>query len=118
MIGHFWSTGVTFREWARGEYSVWLEFRDNGFANKGSTSGTLEVHYNVSDLTAAIDMLIEDAENLGIEWGGIAGPTVYTYQDGEFTSDSDRPDLRRLANEQSKRLGWEQVYNRERIEDA
>lgn len=115
MVGaQYWSTGITFQEFGRsGEYSVWCDFYDDGFATPESTEGRLDVRYVTKDLTHAIDTLKEDAERLGLRWGGDSiGPTVFVKDDGATEEDGDRPELRRLANEHARRLGWHATYRR------
>lgn len=111
MIGPaYWTTGVTLKPHGRG-WVVTLEFLDDGFAQQGSTEGTLRYRYVTKDLDEAIDTLIEDATRLGIQFGvGTLGPTVYIDGDGE-PPEGDRPDLREVANEQARRIGWQQIYD-------
>lgn len=113
MIGDgYWSVGITFQEHAPGEWSVSLQFVDNGFCQGDSSEGELRIRYIVSDLGHALATLKKDAERLGITW---IRPTVYTEQDGEFPESDppDRPDLRRLANLHAELLGWKPIYSRE-----
>jgi hypothetical protein len=119
VIGnHYWSTGIKIKV-RDGQYSVSLQFLDNGFCEAASTEGKLFVRYLVDDLDVALDTLKADAERLGIVWldpgqdEGIA--TVYCEHDGEL-DDGDHPELRRVANEQAVRLGWRPIYSREPVD--
>ncbi|MFC4006584.1 hypothetical protein ACFOY2_05085 [Nonomuraea purpurea] len=120
MIGSkYWSTGITVR-YSNGAWGGTVEYLDDGFANDDaatrriSTEGELRTRYFVKDcegadaLTVVIDVLISDAERLGITWNAKAG--VYYHGDGE-DSDWPTPDgWRGLVNAQSVRLGWETKY--------
>lgn len=107
MIGNLWSVGITIEELAPGEYAASLDFQDDGFAEARSISGKLCVRYTTRDLDRDLPILAADAERLGIEWR--VGPAVYCESDGELPG-GDRPDLRRLANDQARKLGWKPVY--------
>jgi hypothetical protein len=114
MIGEgYWSTGIMVRYYADGEqWSISLEFKDNGFCDKASTEGRLSLRYAVTDLSAGIDTLKADAERLGITWIAQVPscPTVYMDGDGE-DEDRDYPEnWRKVINDQARRLGWATCY--------
>ena len=107
MIGPaYWSTGIKIHQGVRGAWSVSLDFYDDGFAEDGSTEGTLRVRYE-GDLDASVDLLKADAERLGIIW---RTPTVYSY---DLSGDVDPPSLCATADAQARRLGWEECYRAE-----
>lgn len=124
--GKYWSTGITLRWFPErpGHAEAWgahLDYFDNGFVNdepgagRVSTEGTLRTRYPVEDvdgvnvLALVLDVLIADAQKIGIEWRrGMDDwpPMIYYQGDGE---DADYPppsDWRELLREQARRLGW------------
>lgn len=127
--GGYWAVGMTVR-WREhsgrrngvphGGWDAWLNFYDGGFCDdepdqgQVSTEGTLRTRYAVADgetvsgLRAAIDTLIRDAQQLGIEFRRIVGPPSLSYHgDGE---DKDWPPpagWRTLLTVEAERLGWE-----------
>lgn len=112
MIGAgYWSTGIMLTP-KGDDWSVSLDFFDDGFAQEHTTEGSLRVRYVVprSKVTENARVLVADAERLGITWK--IGPQVYVKGDGEF-EEGDRPDLRRFANEVADALGWSRAYTRE-----
>ena len=119
MIGErYRSTGITIDRQPRDtRWSVSLQFFDASFPKHDTTEGVLRVRYLETDLTRAVDVLRAAAERLGIDFGRADAmrPTVYVKGDGEDeTGEGDRPDgrrLRRIANEQARRLDWEPVYS-------
>lgn len=109
MIGDgYWSTGIMVRWYPDNErdrnWSVKLEFLDDGFCEMGSTEGELRCRYVEPSLSTAIDTLKADAERLGIIF---KSPTVYMYQD----SDAEYPeDWRAIVDAEAERLGWRPCY--------
>jgi hypothetical protein len=112
MIGpRYWSTGIMVRSWDWDQWSVSLEFKDDGFCNHASTEGELKLRYVVFDLTAGIDQLKADAERMGIVWADILScPTIYMYGDGEDPDSFYPLNWREIVNEQAARLGWQPGY--------
>lgn len=123
--GGYWSTGITVRWFPErpGHAEAWgghLDYLDDGFLNdepaaaRISTEGALHTRYPVEDqdgvnvLAVVLDVLIADAEKMGIAWRGpIDGaPMLYYQGDGE-DPDWPPPDgYRELLREQAQRLGW------------
>jgi hypothetical protein len=114
MVGpRYWSTGISIRWHAdNDEWSVSLEFKDDGFCEEASTEGKLTLRYRVSDLSTAIDTLKADAERLGIVWNTAvpACPTIYVEDDGEWEDRDYPPGWRGVVNAQAARLGWFPCY--------
>jgi hypothetical protein len=120
MIGTgWWSTGVTAR-WAYsggGQYgwAASLDYLDDGWcdddpaAGRVSTQGRIGTRYAVKDitdcntLTVVLDVLIADAERLGIEW---RSPTLYYEADGENASYPPPERWDEALRAQAARLGW------------
>ncbi|GAA2623943.1 hypothetical protein GCM10010399_64100 [Dactylosporangium fulvum] len=112
--GRYWTAGVIVsydshrKAWAAG-----IDFLDDGFADDDpdtgriSTEGKLHTRYMVKDgqqaaaLTAAIDVIVADAERLGIEFND--RNLYYDDRDGIFPEPDD---WKRLQDEQVARLGW------------
>lgn len=112
MIGSYYhSAGITVRYgYSGGGHHGWsadLKFFDAGFAEDGSTEGCLHTRYFVrgeDGLTRAIDMLLADAERLGIRMMDDPLPPGLWY-----TDDADYPAPDGWAVEleaQATRLGW------------
>lgn len=121
----YWSTGIvlTWQPERPGHAEAWsahLDYLDEGFlddepaAGRISTEGTLRTRYPVEDvdgvnvLAVVLDVLIADAERLGIVWrNSVDGwPMLYYRGDGE---DDDYPPpagYRELLREQAERVGW------------
>jgi hypothetical protein len=117
MIGdRYWSLGIRINphsqkdgEW---RWTVRLEFYDDGFAQDGSTEGTLTVRYVTTDLDAAIDLLKADAEKLGIRWVS-AERGVPLHPNVALSGNEEDPKLewvKSIADAQSERLGWTSIY--------
>lgn len=71
MIGNPWTTGITVTDLGGftpdgKRFTVSLEFTDNGFCDNRAVDGSLRVRYVVADPVAAVRMLREDAERIGI----------------------------------------------------
>jgi FAD/FMN-containing dehydrogenase len=117
--GGYWATGVTVDHHPDYGWIATVEFHDDGFAEQGSTEGILRTRYFCGDgvlvsdkvtdaLTTQIDLVIADAERLGIAFGRYPElpPAVYYKGDGE-DPDYPAPDgWRTLLNRQAARLGW------------
>jgi hypothetical protein len=120
MIGdHYWSTGIIVKYGGRAEYQdEWaasLTFHDDGFAQKGTTEGTLTTRY-FEPLAQAIDTIKADAEKLGIVFRPTVtrAPHIFAYEDG-LSDDWPMPDgWRKLLHEQAERIGWDCIYIREK----
>lgn len=114
MIGEsYWSTGIMLRWYADGnQWSISLNFLDDGFCDQSASEGTLKLRYLVDDLEAGINTLKADAERLGIRMvgPGTMAPTVYIEGDGEIDDMDYPPDWRELVNAQATRLGWQPCY--------
>lgn len=90
-----------------------MDFQDAGFCDTRSTEGTLATRYMIGDmeLTAVLDMLIKDAERLGISFG-LSGlrPALYAKQDGEDGEEFYPTDWRNQLAREADRIGWECNY--------
>jgi hypothetical protein len=111
MIGpRYWTTGVTIWRSESGRWGVSLHFLDDGFADDRSTEGELKLRYLVEEdeLSASIDLLLEDARRLGIEIGRAeaGGASVYYRGDGEDKRFPPPADWREILQGQCWRLGW------------
>ena len=85
MIGEqYWSTGIKVT-YDRGKWGAECSFFDAGFCQDQSTEGTFKTRYFLPTLAAAIDLVKQDAERLGIVFRqSIPGcPTLYVEGDGE-----------------------------------
>ena len=130
MIGSsYWATGiqVVYGYSGSGAYgwAAQVEYYDDGWAGDDNpaegivvTEGILRSRYYLRGdgnlgLTAAVDAVKHDAEQLGIEWktGTGLGPHVYYKDDGEHPDGYPAPEgWREMVNAQSRRLGWEPAY--------
>lgn len=71
MIGNgYYSTGISACHVYAGDWQVSLEFFDLGHAQAGATSGVLKYTYlvNSGELRLAIETLLRDAKQLGIQF--------------------------------------------------
>lgn len=117
MIGNrYWTTGITV-SYSAVTYGWWagLDFYDDGFAEEGSTQGSLGTRYSIDGpnaLARAIDLLKADAERLGIDFRPIEGrpPMLYVPGDGEDPKEDLPQGWQRMLAEQAERLGWESAY--------
>ncbi|HLL69077.1 MAG TPA: hypothetical protein VK453_25680 [Micromonosporaceae bacterium] len=117
--GTYWVSAITATyDSHRDHWGARLGFYDDGFADDDpatgriSTEGTLGTRYYVantngagSGLAVALDVLIADAERLGIKFGGVGGmpPCLfYDDQDGTFPPPDDWD---AIGAGQAKRLG-------------
>lgn len=126
MIGpSYWATGITCHwtpEVGGGRGPGWgasLKFYDDGFANDFAeigliaTEGTLDTRYFVPEsavtpsLAIALNVLIQDAKKLGVEFmprgGGL--PTLYVEHDGAGNVELPS-DWREVVGREAARLGW------------
>lgn len=131
MIGDgYWASGITVRYGYSGMdrygWGAKVDFYDSGFcdddtdAGAVSTQGTLSTRYFVREgtgadadgLATAVDVVKQDAERLGIRFGGATPPVVYYEGDGE-DEDWPPPDgWRGMVDAQAQRLGWRGIYTR------
>jgi hypothetical protein len=122
MIGNgYWSTGiiVEYRYAGGGDYGWEAEatYLDDGWAGDDipgtthlSTEGTLKTRYAIRDtedgassLAAVIDVILADAERLGITW---KFPNLYYRDDGRNLEHEPPEGWRDMLAEQAQRLGW------------
>lgn len=116
MIGNgYWATGMVLT-YRRGDWQATVKFYDDGFCNddvdlgKVSTVGEIGSRYFVRDgahataLATVIDVVIADAERLGIAWR--MGPFLYMEEDGESTQFPPPPSWRELLWAQARRVEW------------
>ena len=107
MIGtKYWATGISLAKVAE-QWSVQVEFFDDGFSNQASTEGVLKMRYLCDDLSKSIDILIADAAKIGIEW---KDPTIYYRGDGEWKENPPFPGWEQLLADEAARLGWRSAY--------
>ncbi len=121
MIGDgYWSSGImlTYHPSTRGWHAA-ATYYDDGFgrsdADTGqiSTVGALESRYYIPDgrerdgLTAVIDAVKADAEQLGIHW---RDPALFVRGDGEDPQQPLPADWRTLLGEHASRLRWDSPY--------
>lgn len=121
----YWSTGIvlTWQPERPGHAEAWgahLDYLDEGFlddepaAGRISTEGTLRTRYPVEDvdgvnvLAVVLDVLIADAERLGIVWrNSVDGwPMLYYRGDGEDPEWPPPSGYREMLTVQAKRLHW------------
>lgn len=107
--GRYWSTGITVSEVGvgSGQCIAEMSFYDEGFAQQGSTQGTLCTRYVSTDLADRLDLLITDAGLLGIEF---MCPTIYWPGDGEDPESPLPQRWRDAIKTQCERLGWRCAY--------
>ncbi len=119
MIGDaYWSSGIMVAYDPAYGWRASARYYDDGFATADADSGeiatlgTLESRYFVPDgrsrdgLTAVIDTLKADVEELGVQW---RDPALFVPGDG----DPSQPlpvDWRTLLERHASRLGWENPY--------
>lgn len=118
--GRYWATGITVRYGYKGAgqfgWGASLNFYDDGFVSDStgdqliSTEGELRTRYMVGDddkfsgLSVAVNVLLSDAENLGIRF--MESAAIYYHQDGE-DADNPPPDgWRGALGAEAARLGW------------
>lgn len=122
MIGPcYWATGIHLDHAGHDAWTAGIKFLDDGFCQSASTEGELHLRYMIphKELDAMIDVLIADAERLGIEWNTPnSTPMVYIPQDGEDESRDDNEKMLQEAVRQSERLGWDTLYKRRAATDA
>lgn len=111
MIGtDYWSPGITlepiFHD-GKLEWKLKLEFLDAGWCDEDSTEGVLTTRYYCTDLSRAIQVLIQDAEKLGIE---LRNPHLYMRGDGEHSDIKYPHDWKEIMRSESERLGWKCIY--------
>ncbi len=121
MIGDgYWSSGImlTYHPSSHGWHAS-ANYYDDGFGHSDadtgeiSTVGALESRYFIPDglqgdgLTAVIDTVKADAEQLGIHW---RDPALFVPGDGEDSQQLLPADWRTLLDEHATRLGWENPY--------
>ena len=125
----YWSVGITVTWMPRAHWSEdvsrsgWqasLDFLDDGFCDNEdtdaglvSTQGHLQTRYFVSDgenesgLTVALDVLLTDAQRLGITF---KEPTLTYRGDGEDENYPPPVGWKQDIAEQAHRLGWRTPY--------
>ena len=132
----YWSTGIILR-WtshsgsiAGVSHSGWggrVEFHDDGFAGDDnpdtgavSTEGRLHSRYFIRDgdvvtgLRAVIDVLLSDAQRLGITFGGAVGaPSLYYDGDSENEALPPPDGWREMLAAEAERIGWACPYARQ-----
>ena len=121
MIGDgYWSSGITltYHPAAPGWHAA-AKYYDDGFGLNDtdigliSTVGVLESRYSIPDghqrdgLTAAIDAVKADAEQLGIHW---RDPALFVSGEGQDPKQPLPTGWRDLLDEHARRLGWENPY--------
>lgn len=116
MIGpNYWSTGIVvlfappalWDSEERPRYNARLKFFDDGFAQESSTEGELRVRYYEPDLATVLDVLIADANRLGIELKAHKRtPFLYVENDGENSDVFLPSDWKAQLHIQATRLGW------------
>jgi hypothetical protein len=125
----YWATGILVHwdDHNHGWHAI-VEYLDDGWAGDNdtdmgriSTEGRLETRYAVRDggtasgLSAAVDAVMADAEQLGVRFvdTGSGGPWLYYKGDGE---DRDYPapiGWRQILSAESVRIGWAPFYKAE-----
>lgn len=116
MIGsHYWFTGIVLtphREGEKLEWGIGAEFFDDGFCDRSSTQGELNLRYIIPDaeLSEKLDVLVADMARLGFQQNRKPGPTVYMKGDGEYSDIKYPDDWRERANAEARRLGWQECY--------
>lgn len=121
MIGNgYWSSGITltYHPSSHGWHAA-AKYYDDGFAYSDtdtgqiSTVGVLESRYFVPDgrerdgLTAVIDSVKADAEQLGIHW---RDPALFVPGEGRDLQQPLPDGWRGLLDEHASRLGWDNPY--------
>src|ERR1051326_919684 len=115
----YWSVGITvtysYSGGGRYGWGASLEFLDDGCcsddadAGQVSTQGKLATRYYVSDgervsgLSAAVDALIADAQQLGIQFNN---PGLYYDGDGEDPESPPPDGWKVLLEAEAARIGW------------
>ncbi len=121
MIGDgYWSSGITVTyHLAVPGWHAAATYYDDGFgdgdADSGqiSTVGSLESRYVIGDgqqrdgLTAVIDTVKADAEQLGIHW---RDPALFVTGDGHDPQQPLPADWRTLLDTHAHRLDWDNPY--------
>jgi hypothetical protein len=109
MIGNaFYSMGISLDPDGHGKWWAFLHFQDAGFCQDNTTEGTLTTRY-AQDITSAIDVIIADAQRLGIEWRCThSKPFLYVKDDGDSSEAKALlpNDWRDLLQEQATRVGF------------
>lgn len=119
----YWATGIALR-WRNDTCTGWagtVEFFDDGWigdddADTGhvSTEGVLRTRYEVTDgptasgLATVIDVLLADAERLGITFHATpdATPHLWYVGDGETRDYPPPTGWRAMLREQAERIAW------------
>lgn len=121
MIGDgYWSSGImlSYHPSSHGWHAA-AKYYDDGFAHSDadtgqiSTVGVLESRYYIPDgrerdgLTAVLDAVKADAEQLGIHW---RDPALFVPGDDEDPQQPLPDGWRGLLDEHARRLGWDNPY--------
>ncbi len=116
----FWATGITVHYSEGRGWGGAVEYYDDGFVDDAAdtgriaTQGELRTRYFVKDgetvtgLSAVVDVLLADAERLGIRFRAVAAdaPSLYYKGDGEW-QDYPAPDgWKALLEAEAQRIGW------------
>lgn len=104
--GRYWSTGIMVCP-SDGQWLAQLAFYDDGFATVGATEGMLRTRYFGADLSRQIDLLVQDAQQLGIEF---RAPTLYWPGDGEDPKVPPTVGWKELLRKECERIGWRSCY--------
>jgi hypothetical protein len=108
VIGdRYWSTGITILDVGQGFCRAHLDFYDHGFGQSEASQGTLSTRYASRHLAARLDLLIEDAARLGIEF---RHPSIFWPGDGEDRLNPLPEYWRNEIRKQCERLGWRCAY--------
>jgi hypothetical protein len=116
--GEYWATGITLKHVIDG-WTGSIAFLDDGFVSDSpaegilSTEGSLHTRYVVradheTALTAIVDVLLRDAERLGIAW---RYRHLYYHGDGEDPDQPPPDGWRQLLAAECARIGWDNVYD-------
>ena len=106
-----WSTGILLKPIGDGRWAAHADLHDDRFADPLTIQGRIGPRY-AGDLDHVIDRTIYAVEALA-EWVFKDGASLYMIGDGEHEDQFYPPNWRQTIREQSERIGWRPLYQRE-----
>ena len=77
---NYWTTGITVKASHDDKWTASLDFLDDGFAEQGSTEGSLNTRYFEDSLSNAVDLMLQEIKKFNIKQ---KDPFLYYSEDGD-----------------------------------